>query len=254
MKNSPKDIKKRDYIFGSLLTGVYDVNRKETLNKNDFSLIQKWYDSIVSLKMDAIIFHNSFSKELIAQHSNQYIQFIQVDYDQKLNPNIYRYFIYQEYLKQYSSEIANLFVTDISDVEVICNPFVNDGFTKNTNHLFCGDETEILDNEWMRNHCAHLRNLVPGFIQYEEQNKSAPLLNCGIIGGKLNIMLQLFDQMVELHKLYSYTNTTEYTLDMGVFNYAARTLFANKLMHGAPVNTVFKKYESHRKDCWFRHK
>jgi hypothetical protein len=41
---------------------------------------------------------------------------------------------------------------------------------------------------------------------------------------------------------------------MGAFNYIARTHFSNKLIHGAPVNTVFKEYESSRMECWFRHK
>jgi hypothetical protein len=41
---------------------------------------------------------------------------------------------------------------------------------------------------------------------------------------------------------------------MGAFNYLARTQFNGHLRHGAPVNTVFKMYETERQDCWFRHK
>jgi hypothetical protein len=49
-------------------------------------------------------------------------------------------------------------------------------------------------------------------------------------------------------------NKTEYTGDMGVFNYVARTQYNSQLIYGAPVNTVFKNYETERSDCWFRHK
>jgi hypothetical protein len=41
---------------------------------------------------------------------------------------------------------------------------------------------------------------------------------------------------------------------MGAFNYLVRTQFNHQLLHGAPVNTVFKMYETERNDCWFRHK
>jgi len=41
---------------------------------------------------------------------------------------------------------------------------------------------------------------------------------------------------------------------MGVFNFVARTIFTHKILNGEPVNTIFKKYESHRTDCWLRHK
>jgi len=250
-----KDSKnKSNFIFASLLTGVYDVNRNELLKKNDFGIVKKWYNSIVNLQLNGIIFHNTFSKEIVEKYTNKYIKFIKVEYDESLNPNVFRYFIYQDYLRKNETKISNLFVTDISDVEVISDPFQSHVFLEKPDFLFCGDETEILDNEWMRNHCSHLRNSMPEFGVYEAQQKNETLINCGVIGGKLSVMKSLLDKMVDMHKVLSYSNTTAYTLDMGVFNFIARTGFAHKIIHGEPVNTVFKKYESQRTDCWFRHK
>jgi len=243
-----------NYIFATLLTGVYDVNRKEILNNNDFGIIQKWYDSIVKLQLNAIIFHNTFSKEITEKYSNEYVQFVEIQYDKKLKPNVFRYFIYQDYISKHLKKISNLFVTDISDVEVINNPFKSNVFLENSDYLFCGDEPDILDNDWMRNHSRHLRNLMPEFNTYEAINQHKTLLNCGIIGGNITVMKLLFENITALHEAYSYTNTSDYTLDMGVFNFTARTSFANKIIHGEPVNTCFKKYESQRIDCWFRHK
>lgn len=243
-----------NYIFASLLVGVYDVNRNELLEKNDFSIIQKWYNSILKLQINAIIFHNSFSNEIVEKYTNEYIQFIEIDYDKKLNPNVYRYFIYSNFLKQNSGKIKNLFVTDIADVEVTINPFESNLFLENSHLLFCGDEPEILGNMWMQNHSSHLRKSIPEFTHYEVLNEQQVLLNCGIIGANINVMQLLFNAMVEIHEAYSYSNSTNYTLDMGVFNFVARTIFAGRLYHGEPVNTVFKKYESQRNDCWFRHK
>lgn len=244
----------KDFIFASYLTGVYDVNRNESLQDNDFSVIQKWYESVKKLKLNAVIFHNSFSKSLIEQYTNEQIQFVEVDYQQQLKPNVYRYFVYLHYLQQCTQTIDHLFVTDISDVEVLMNPFETEFFKAHPDHIFCGDEPVIFDNEWMRNHGSHLRNLLPEYSAYEEANRHQTLLNCGIIGGSVATMTKLFEQMVALHERVSYTNTSPYTLDMGVFNFILRQQFKQQIQHGEPINTVFKKYESQRTDCWFRHK
>lgn len=243
-----------NFIFASLLTGVYDVNRNELLNRNDFGIIQKWYDSIIKLELNAIVFHNSFSAKVVEKYTNEFIQFVEIDYDKKLKPNIFRYFIYQDYIQKNLTAISNLFVTDITDVEVINNPFESQVFTKNIDCLFCGDEPEILDNDWMHNHCHHLRICMPEFSLFEELNQQEVLLNCGVIGGNITVMKLLLDKMVAIHQTVSFTNKTDYTLDMGVFNFVARTAFVHKLFNGEPVNTVFKKYENLRNDCWFRHK
>lgn len=243
-----------NFIFATLLTGVYDVNRNEILKSNDFGIIQKWYDSIVKLQLNAIVFHNNFSKDIVEKYTNEYIKFIEVEYDQSLNTNVFRYFVYQDYINQNVQKISNLFITDITDVEVVNNPFKSNIYLENSDYLFCGDEPKILNNEWMRNHNSHLRNLMPEFSAYEALNQQEVLLNCGVIGANISVMKLLLDKMVSMHKSFSYTNTTDYTLDMGVFNYLARTYFTYKIFHGKPVNTVFKKYENQRNDCWFRHK
>jgi hypothetical protein len=152
------------------------------------------------------------------------------------------------------NEIHHLFVTDITDVEVVTNPFEALIYLENFGSLFCGDEAQILDNNWMQNHGSHLRDLMPSYSSYETLNRQETLLNCGIIGGNIRVMTLLLEKMTALHEAYSFSNTTGFTLDMGVFNFVARTKFTRNIIHGEPVNTVFKKYESARTNCWFRHK
>lgn len=244
----------KNYIFASLLVGVYDVNRNELLQHDDFEMVRKWYNSIIKLKLNALIFHNTFSETTTKLYENEYVKFIKVDYDKAFNPNVYRYFIYQDFISKHLPLIANLFVTDITDVELIQNPFISDFYLQNTDKLFCGDENKILNNEWMNNHNTHLRNSIPTFAKFEHENQHKTLLNCGIIGGNVGIMQTLLDAIVLTHKIYSIYNNTPFTMDMGVFNYIARTKFDDVLLHGEPINTVFKKYETHRTDCWFIHK
>jgi len=241
-------------ICASLFTGNYDVNRNELLADDDFQIIEKWVQSIIKLDLNGIIFHNNFSEQTIKTYQNKNIQFVKVAFDTVLNANVYRYVVYNNFLKAYAEEIKSVFVTDIADVEVIKNPFDQPHFLENPDSLFCGDELEILDNEWMNNHNTHLRNSIEGFANYEAENKQKTLLNCGIIGGNLQTMLTLTNNLSNIHSQITIHNQTAYTLDMGAFNYIARTQFADQLIHGAPVNTQFKSYETERIDCWFRHK
>ncbi len=241
-------------ICATLLTGVYDVNRNESVAEDDFTRIKDWYESIVKLQLRGVIFHNTFSKKTVETYQNEQVSFVTVDFDKCLNANVFRYLIYQDFIRQFEDKILNVFVTDVSDVEVIQNPFVQPLFLANPDTLFCGDEPETLDNEWMQNHSTHLRNLMPGFADFEQRNQKETLLNCGIIGGDVQVMKRVMDNLAHIHRTYTIHNQTPYTLDMGAFNFVARTQFAHHLLHGAPINTQFKQYESKRTDCWFRHK
>lgn len=106
----------------------------------------------------------------------------------------------------------------------------------------------------MKFHAKHLRSKITDYAEYENTFQKETLLNCGIIGGHTPVMQDFIEKLCDIHQQYNYDNTTAYTGDMGAFNYLARTQFNNQLQHGAPVNTVFKRYENDRTDCWFRHK
>ncbi len=240
-------------ILASLFTGRYDVNRNEVLPANDFNIIAAWYQSIIKRKLHAIVFHNNLSAETVLSLQNEYVQFVQTDFDDRFNANIYRYIVYHHFLNKYKAGISNVFVTDITDVEVINNPFAQPLFLKNSNSLFCGDEEKLLSNEWMNAHSTHLRNVIDGFKKFEIEHARDRLLNCGIIGGNITVMCRIMQALSVLHSTYSLTNKSSFTLDMGAFNFVARTCFKN-ILHGAPINTVFKNYEASREDCWFRHK
>ena len=246
--------KSKNYVFACLLTGIFDVNRNELIADDNFEVVQKWYNSMVDLKLNAVLFHNSFSDETVSKFENEYVKFEKVVQNDSFNPNINRYFVYQDYITNHQAEINNLFLTDISDVTVILNPFEHNYFKANKNKIFCGDENKILNNDWMHDHCLHLRNEITNFVAFEVENQDKTLLNCGVIGGSKTIILELLNKITSLHQNYSLSNKTPFTLDMGVFNYVMYTFFQNQFLHGNPINTVFKNYETNRNDCWFCHK
>lgn len=246
---------RKSYIFASILTGIYDVNRNQLLQNDDFLIIRDWYDSVIKLKLDAIIFHNNFSNETVLTYQNEYVSFVKVDYDGILNPNVQRYLIYLDFVNQHLNEIGQLFVTDIADVIILKNPFLQPLFLHNKAvKIFCGDEPKNLENDWMKEHSNHLRNNISGYANYEEKFKNEILLNCGIIGGSIEFMQSLLEELSSIHRTYSIHNKTAYTGDMGAFNYVMRTKFTHKIIHGSPINTEFKGYETENIDCWFKHK
>ena len=236
------------------ITGVYDVNRNNTLPNNDYSLVANWADSITQLNMYGIIFHNNFSDATCNTFTSKHIQFVRVVHNPQFNPNVYRYCIYNQFISQYANNINSIFVTDIADVVVINNPFTQPLFLQNSSSLFCGDEPTTLANDWMQAHATHLRQQIADYASYEAAFANDTLLNCGIIGGTIQAMQPFIKQLWAVHQQYNANNNTFYTGDMGAFNYLARTKFNGNLLHGSPINTVFKMYDTDNKNCWFRHK
>ncbi len=241
-------------VLACHFTGTYDVNRNHTLPADDFSLVREWAESVAALSLQGIIFHNQFSENTCSRYQNQHLVFVRQDCSPDFSPNVYRYVVYHEFLQALRQAIEQVFVTDISDVVAVQNPFLHPLFLANPETLFCGDEPKPLQNDWMQAHGEFLRNRVPGYESFEESFATSPLLNCGIIGGNMPVILPFMEALALLHSRYNRNNSTAYTGDMGMFNYLVRTRYNDRVRHGFPVNTVFKGYESARKDCWFRHK
>jgi hypothetical protein len=241
-------------IFACHIAGVYDVNRNNTIQPDDYSQVKDWVNAIKDLNLNAILFHNNFSEKTIAKNQDENVAFIKIEHDVQYNPNVFRYFVYRDYLQHYGQTIRQVFLTDVSDVVVVKNPFTDEIFLQHPDTIFCGDEPKLLNNEWMHAHSSHLRSKIGDYSSFESDFKDEILLNCGIIGGEVNIMKFFLDELCLLHEQFNRANKTAYTGDMGTFNYVARRKFNLQLYHGFPVNTVFKGYEKERTDCWFRHK
>ena len=241
-------------IMACHIAGVHDVNRNTTLTNDSFDLVKDWAASITSANVKGILFHNNFSEETCHSVANDNILFIKIVHDPQFNPNVYRYFVYRDFLEQHIQQINAIFITDVSDVVLVNNPFTDPLFAENPTALFCGDEPKLLHNEWMLAHAENLRKNIADYAAYESNFGEVSLLNCGIIGGASALFNDFLQQLCAIHQQANRENKTPYTGDMGAFNYLARTKFNKQLIHGAPVNTIFKRYETERNDCWFRHK
>lgn len=241
-------------VMSCHITGVHDVNRNMTLPDDAYDLVKDWAESVAKAQVQGIIFHNNLSEETCTRYANDYISFQKIAYNPQFNPNVFRYFVYRDFLEQHIRHLQGVFVTDMTDVVLVKNPFCDPVFVDNPSTLFCGDEPKILHNDWMLAHAEHLRNNIVDYAAYENKFGDEALLNCGIIGGGATLFLDFIQRLCAIHQEANSDNKTAYTGDMGAFNYLARTQFDDQLKHGTPVNTTFKLYETNRTDCWFRHK
>ena len=106
MKNSSGI--KQQVVMASLITGAFDVNRNETLPSDDFELVKNWADSVQKAGLQGIIFHNGFSEETCEKHQNENLIFIKCEPSSSFNPNVFRYFLYLDFLLCYPDQLLTL--------------------------------------------------------------------------------------------------------------------------------------------------
>lgn len=243
-----------NYIISSLFTTCIDPQRN-TKWKPVIETIKNWYlsgkENVCQYNSNSqlIIFYDVLDNDILEYYFTlDYITLIKVPNCDNYSPHDYRWFVYKSFLEDNYNEVENIFFTDIQDVLIQSNPFLN----IDNNVLYCGDEwMHPWENGWAYPKKDYYVHNLPTFLETYINNKNKIFLNAGILGGNKDIVLKFLDKIcyyinITLDKPY---NTT----DMIIFNYIIYKYFPNK-KHGEPVNSKFKEYEESRKDVWFAHK
>ena len=89
----------KDLMLACHITGIYDVNRRTTLEDNNYDLVKDWAESIAAQSLDGIIFHNKLTEENCAKHKNEHVSFVKMDYNHQFNSNVCRYLIYGDFVR-----------------------------------------------------------------------------------------------------------------------------------------------------------
>lgn len=230
-------------IIACYFTGCKDDQRGAFKLPDDHGYISEWYNSVINIELTPVILYDYLSNEFISEYPKA--RFFRM----KVNPGYqlydFRWLSYGRYLFHEKS-IKNAFFTDISDVIVKKNPFIQPEYNENT--LFIGDELLTLQSWPM----LHVQPEIKELVGYENIIDRRTLLNGGIIGGSRNIMLKYFHYMRDVIRNVKHRNSNT-TVDIPLYNYVAYKHFDN-IVHGPPVNSIFTKYEYHRNDVWFVHK
>lgn len=232
---------KKNILLTSYFANVPDPQRNAKWSPaiQDIEPLYKSTDG----KCDLVILH-----DCLGQCEDNGIEYVHCE--TSVNPYFQRWISYRQYLIDHRSEIESVFCIDATDIELLKSPF-----TEMQSHvLYAGDEVEMLGCQWMYNHHKH-----PELNKFFTENKHLQLLNAGILGGSLDMVVKFMNEIIEFYFDAKHESTLNPgqpdagNTDMGVFNYIARTKFSNVLKHGAMVNTRFKANERTNL-AWFKHK
>lgn len=157
------------------------------------------------------------------------------------SPYFQRWLCNWRYLRAHP-EVEQVWCVDGTDVEMLRDPFAEMG-----DRLYLGDEAQPLCIPWMVFQHGGSSQL----LEFFSANRGVQLLNAGIAGGRRETVMDFCRDVLK----YWGENVREVgPMDMGPFNYVARTWYAGMIVHGRQVNTVFQTYDRASTESWWRHK
>jgi hypothetical protein len=236
---APYDVKP-NVVLTSFLTCHPDPQRGIRMEAKA-SMLSEWSSSIKGAA--AIVLADELDE------NPPYASRVKVD---SLEGNVYfiRWLHVYNWLRSNPS-VGKVFVTDGTDVVMLREPWEH----MTSGSLYVGSEAKTLDDAWITsNHAAsHLKAFL-------EANKGKTMLNAGIVGGDREDVMAFAHDII---KDYYFTISRRFWKtepqgnevgDMATFNYVAYTKWANKIMTGPLVHTVFKTEGVGKEYAWFRHK
>ncbi|MCX6184424.1 MAG: hypothetical protein NTX74_05140 [Flavobacterium sp.] len=115
----------KNLVLASHITGIFDVNRNTTLAHDNYELVREWSESLANAQVQGILFHNGFSEASCKKYTTDFVSFVRIEYNPSYNPNVFRYFVYRDFLEKNISQLDTVFCTDVSDVVLVKNPFTD---------------------------------------------------------------------------------------------------------------------------------
>jgi len=218
-------------ILTAYFNTVKDPQRKVFWKGNDFNIIKALYESVKELSEDMIIFHDHLSDKFMSEHSTEKIRF---EYYKPLGDVLNaRLMCYREHLIDNSYD--KILCLDI-DTELLKAPF--ELFVKDA--ILIGSENAIIGES---GYIGKFYKRAYGEVKYPEKR----LLNCGILGGYYDLLLELLDDYYLELKIVK----GKRCIDMAVMN----TIIYRKynFITGYPIHTKFSKNEKDT-DCFIKHK
>lgn len=215
--------------------------------QNDFKYIEPWYNSILSLDLEARVFYDNLSDDFLDKYTTDKIKFIKVQNSDYSNLD-WRWFCYRNFLKE--NKFDSVFLTDGSDVTVVKDPSLILKEFPETDLFVCKDSISLAQFPYIDIHREFNWN---DYVWFCIMANRLDLINMGVVGGSYkNILLFLNTFCQERIKM----GHPEFgQADMWLGQYVFRSLLSDKqILIGEPFTSVFKGYQIDRKDVYFIHK
>lgn len=243
---------------GLMLLTTYITTKKDwqrgKFARVQYSKVRRLYHSTVTKGINVTVLYDKLPVDFMQKYGNERFNFHQVDlttFDKRYGVNDVRYFFFLQLIKAHP-EWKTIFIVDLFDVRVPMNPCpgIQDG------RLYVGKEQDRLRRHpWMK---ARFLRMGGHYVEwYSTLGEQTRILNCGITGGRRDVMLRLVSRMtqvledpnLEIRK----KGKEDINLNMAALNYIVYNEFPD-FISGAPLHSVYKRFENRRKDVWFIHK
>lgn len=238
-------------ILSTFFTTVKDWQRTKSV-KQDITKIKDLYSTTYKLGLNVTVVYDDLPDNVLSFKSDRFLfeQVAMTDYDTAYGVNDVRYFFFQRLISKSSWQY--IFILDAFDVKVQMNPCP----ALQANVLYVGMETERLKGHpWMK---ARFQSLGDKYMPlYESVAAKAKIVNCGILGGSREIMLNVTSLMLQVitdPELEVRTSGKPINVNMAALNYIYYKLWKGPTRSNSPVHSVYKRYQSERKSVWFVHK
>lgn len=210
-------------VITAMLTASIDPQRRKRWTAEP-NLIDPWLKSISGA--DPVIL------------ADQFDGYGSIKVTTGTNPYVQRWIAYYQYLRDTLADLV--FVTDAFDVTMLREPWPE----MQRGLLYVGYEPTVIGIPWMRD--KH-----PQHKDWIADNADRMLLNCGVIGGDRNTVMEF------CHDMVGELLATESVLDMGPFNKLAYSdKWNSRIVAGPRVTSLFKHQETKKTNqwSWFAHK
>lgn len=224
----------------------------------DVLSLKRLADSTKNSSMEVTLFYDDVPKGMfkpLGQPLGNHFHFFHVnlsDFNNTYNtPANARFFYYQHEINNHP-EWKNIFMTDAIDLHVgVCCP----GFMPNM--LYIGSEQRTkwdqrLKNDWWG---IQFKNLGGKWLKWWEESEERMSINDGIVGGDRQIITKFLKHMTDILKDRSIASPWgKWNIDMPASAYITYVYFPDNHHYGAPVHSLFNRWEHDRTDVWFVHK
>ena len=104
---------------------------------DEFYRMQLWYDTLINVGCEAVVFHDQLSEGFTEQHGCHEVAFDHYPLKTPRSVNDERYQCYYEYLLKHP-EIERVYMLDLFDIEFFSNPF--DLMDDDKYDIYCGGD------------------------------------------------------------------------------------------------------------------
>ena len=228
------DADNQDYIFTSYFSTKPDPQRQIQHEGNDITYLLRWYYSVKTLNLNAVIFHDGLSPEFMSKLTKDHPRLtFHLVHPSGNSLNDFRFTAYLSYLKA-NRGIKRVLCSDISDVHFQQNPFELMSLLGKQLYIGMDKEeiTHMTDYPWMVSMLPKCK-----LTDCKDMNRIKNykyLYNAGFIGGDRHSMMGFLEKVSQMLN----ETPAEHNCNMPVVNYVAHRYFDDDIFTGFPLTNL----------------